>query len=121
MSMASEFKEFIMRGNVVDLAVGVIIGGAFGKIVSSLVDSIIMPIVGVLTGGINFSNLSLQIADDAPNTFDRVRPNPLGNKKGYDPYDSGKLGKPSKPQQKDLRKLGDWLKLKKQGDGKKDE
>jgi hypothetical protein len=65
-------------------------------------------------------NPSLEIADDAPNTFDRVRPNPLGNKKGYDPYDSGKLGRPSKPQPKDLRKLGDWLKLKKQADGNKD-
>lgn len=62
MSFVSEFKEFAMRGNVVDLAVGVVIGGAFGKIVSSLVDSIIMPVVGVLTGGVNFSTLAVAIA-----------------------------------------------------------
>ena len=62
MSLASEFKEFAMRGNVIDLAVGVVIGGAFGKIVSSLVDAIIMPVVGVLTGGVNFSTLAIAIA-----------------------------------------------------------
>ena len=62
MSLASEFKEFAMRGNVIDLAVGVVIGGAFGKIVSSLVDAIIMPVVGVLTGGVNFSTLAVAIA-----------------------------------------------------------
>jgi len=61
MSLASEFKEFAMRGNVIDLAVGVVIGGAFGKIVSSLVDAIIMPVVGVLTGGVNFSTLAIAI------------------------------------------------------------
>jgi large conductance mechanosensitive channel len=61
MSLASEFKEFAMRGNVIDLAVGVVIGGAFGKIVSSLVDAIIMPVVGVLTGGVNFSTLAVAI------------------------------------------------------------
>jgi large conductance mechanosensitive channel len=61
MSLAAEFKEFAMRGNVVDLAVGVVIGGAFGKIVSSLVDAIIMPVVGVLTGGVNFSTLAIAI------------------------------------------------------------
>ena len=59
MSMASEFKEFIMRGNVVDLAVGVIIGAAFGKIVTSLVDQIIMPPVGLVTGGVDFSQLKV--------------------------------------------------------------
>ena len=53
-----EFKAFAMRGNVMDLAIAVVIGGAFGKIVSSLVDDIIMPVVGVLTGGIDFSNLA---------------------------------------------------------------
>ncbi len=52
-----EFKDFINRGNVMDLAVAVIIGGAFGKIVTSLVDDIVMPIIGILTGGVNFSNL----------------------------------------------------------------
>ena len=59
--MIKEFKTFISRGNVVDLAVGVIIGGAFGKIVTSLVDNIIMPLVGVVIGGIDFSNLVLKI------------------------------------------------------------
>jgi len=56
MSFIKEFKEFAVKGNVVDMAVGVIIGGAFGKIVSSLVNDIIMPLVGVATGGINFSD-----------------------------------------------------------------
>ena len=54
---AEEFKAFVMRGNVVDLAVAVIIGGAFGKITTSLVDDIFMPLLGVITGGINFSGL----------------------------------------------------------------
>ena len=57
MSMGSEFKEFIMKGNVMDLAVGVIIGGAFGKIVDSLVNDIIMPIVGKVIGNVDFSNM----------------------------------------------------------------
>jgi len=65
MSLATEFKEFAMRGNVIDLAVGVVIGGAFGKIVSSLVDAIIMPVVGVLTGGVNFTTLAVTIATSA--------------------------------------------------------
>ena len=59
--MLKEFKKFISRGNVVDLAVGVVVGGAFSKIVSSLVDNIIMPIVGIIIGGIDFTNLSLTI------------------------------------------------------------
>ena len=59
----SEFKEFIMQGNVVDLAVGVIVGGAFGKIVTSLVDDILMPIIGIIIGGIDFTNLSITVAD----------------------------------------------------------
>lgn len=57
----SEFKEFAMKGNVVDMAVGVIIGAAFGKIVTSLVNDIIMPVIGVLTGGTNFSDYKLVI------------------------------------------------------------
>jgi len=61
MSLAAEFKEFAMRGNVIDLAVGVVIGGAFGKIVSSMVDAVIMPVVGILTGGVNFATLALTI------------------------------------------------------------
>lgn len=61
--LLEEFKEFIMRGNVLDMAVGVIIGGAFGKIVTSLVNDILMPAVGVLIGGHDFSSLSIQIKD----------------------------------------------------------
>ena len=57
MGMLKEFKEFAMRGNVVDLAVGVVIGAAFGKIVTSLVDQIIMPPIGLLTGGVDFSQM----------------------------------------------------------------
>lgn len=56
-----EFKEFAMKGNVVDMAVGVIIGAAFGKIVTSLVNDIIMPVIGVLTGGVNFSDKAWEI------------------------------------------------------------
>jgi large conductance mechanosensitive channel len=56
MGMMSEFKEFIAKGNVVDLAVGVVIGAAFGKIVSSLVDGVIMPVIGLITGGVNVSD-----------------------------------------------------------------
>ena len=58
-----EFKQFISRGNVLDLAIGVVIGGAFGKIVTSLVDNIIMPLVGLAIGGIDFSGLSVKIKD----------------------------------------------------------
>lgn len=63
MGILKEFKAFAMRGNVMDMAVGVIIGGAFGKIVSSLVDDIFMPIIGVLTGGIDFSKVSIMVGD----------------------------------------------------------
>ena len=59
--MLKEFREFAIRGNVVDLAVAVIIGGAFGKIVSSLVDNIIMPLVGLLIGGVDFKNLAITV------------------------------------------------------------
>ncbi len=61
--MLEEFKTFIARGNVVDLAVGVIMGSAFGKIVTSLVDNILMPLIGLATGGINFSSLSFKFRD----------------------------------------------------------
>ena len=64
MSMMSEFKAFAMRGNVIDLAVGVVIGGAFGKIVSSLVDSIIMPVVGALTRGVDLSELAANLGTE---------------------------------------------------------
>jgi len=63
MSFLKEFKEFAMRGNVVDLAVGVVIGAAFGTIVSSLVDDLIMPLVGAATGGLDFSNYFLPLSD----------------------------------------------------------
>ena len=56
-SFKQEFKEFALRGNVMDMAVGIIIGGAFGKIVSSLVDDILMPLIGLITGGVNFTEL----------------------------------------------------------------
>lgn len=59
--MLKEFKQFISRGNVMDMAVGVIIGGAFGKIVSSLVNDVLMPLIGKLTGGIDFSNLFVSL------------------------------------------------------------
>lgn len=62
MSIASEFKEFAVKGNVVDLAVGVIIGGAFGKIVSSLVSDIIMPMVGAIFGNLDFSQMFITLA-----------------------------------------------------------
>jgi hypothetical protein len=64
---------------------------------------------------------ALSIADDAPTPFETVRANPLGTKKGYDPYDSGRLGRKPEPQKKDLRKLSEWLKLKKQAESNKDE
>ena len=63
MSMMKEFKAFAMRGNVVDLAVAVIIGGAFGKIVASVVADVVMPIVGLLLGGVNFTGLSITVGD----------------------------------------------------------
>jgi len=59
--MLNEFKAFIMRGNVMDLAVGVIIGGAFGKIVTSLVNDVLMPFIGVISGGVDFTSLRLKI------------------------------------------------------------
>jgi len=70
MSMLQEFKTFAMRGNVIDLAVGVVIGAAFGKIVSSLVDQVIMPPIGLATGGVDFSHLKwvLKPADPASKT-----------------------------------------------------
>lgn len=63
MSFIQDFKAFAMKGNVIDMAVGVIIGGAFGKIVSSLVNDMIMPLVGLLTGGVNFTELKATLHD----------------------------------------------------------
>ena len=68
MSMLKEFKEFAMRGNVVDLAVGVVIGAAFGKIVTSIVNDILMPPIGKAMGGVNFSDLFINL-DSAKGTF----------------------------------------------------
>lgn len=68
----SDFKDFAMRGNVIDMAVGVIVGGAFGKIVTSLVDDIIMPAVGVATGGMDFKNLKYVIKDGDPSALDEA-------------------------------------------------
>lgn len=74
--LLQEFKEFAMRGNVVDMAIGVIVGGAFGKIVTSLVNDVIMPPIGVLTGGVDFTNLKYIIQQAAvdPLTQELVTP-----------------------------------------------
>ena len=66
MGFLSEFKEFAVKGNVIDLAVGVIIGGAFGKIVDSIVNDLIMPLVGQVVGGLDFSNYYIPLAKQAP-------------------------------------------------------
>ena len=63
MKGVNEFKTFISRGNVVDMAVGVIVGGAFGKIVTSLVNDVLMPLIGTIMGGVNFSSLSIKIKE----------------------------------------------------------
>jgi large conductance mechanosensitive channel len=72
MSLIREFKTFAMRGNVLDMAVGIIIGGAFGKIVSSIVNDIIMPPIGVLVGGVAFTDLKLTIKDAIPVQLDEA-------------------------------------------------
>ena len=63
--IGSEFKAFIMRGNIADMAIGVVMGTAFGKIVSSVVSDLIMPVVGIISGGIDFSQLKLTVGDTA--------------------------------------------------------
>ncbi len=68
--MLKEFKEFAFKGNVIDLAVGVIIGGAFGKIVASLVNDVLMPIIGIMLGGINFTNLKFVITPASENVVE---------------------------------------------------
>lgn len=76
MGIASEFKEFAVKGNVMDLAVGVIIGAAFGKIVDSLVNDLVMPVIGRLVGGLDFSNYFFALKDIPPNipqTLDAVK------------------------------------------------
>lgn len=74
MSLIKEFKEFAVKGNVIDMAVGIIIGGAFGKIVSSLVSDVVMPPIGVLLGGVDFSKLSITVKE-ATDTAEAVRIN----------------------------------------------
>jgi large conductance mechanosensitive channel len=69
MSMLSEFKEFALKGNVMDLAVGVIIGGAFGKIVDSLVGDVIMPMIGKIVGGLDFSNYFIPLSGQTATTL----------------------------------------------------
>jgi large conductance mechanosensitive channel len=69
MSVLSEFREFAVKGNVIDLAVGVIIGGAFGKIVDSLVNDLIMPVIGAATGGLDFSNYFIPLAHQTATTL----------------------------------------------------
>lgn len=72
--MLKEFKAFAMRGNVMDMAVGIVIGGAFGKIVSSFVKDLIMPLVGMLTGGADFSNKFIQLSgDQAFDTLEKAK------------------------------------------------
>jgi large conductance mechanosensitive channel len=73
MSVVSEFREFAVKGNVIDLAVGVIIGGAFGKIVDSLVGDIIMPLVGMVVGGLDFSNYFIPLAGQTAATLAEAR------------------------------------------------
>ena len=68
MGFIKEFKEFAMKGNVMDMAVGVIIGGAFGKIVTSLVSDVLMPLIGKLTGGINFTDLFVNLGEGSYKT-----------------------------------------------------
>lgn len=69
MGLVQEFKEFAVKGNVMDMAIGVIVGGAFGKIVSSLVDDVIMPPIGKLLGGVSFSDLFLSLGDKTASTL----------------------------------------------------
>ena len=73
MGFISEFKEFAMKGNVMDMAVGVIIGGAFGKIVSSLVNDVLMPLIGKATGGVSFTDLFVNLGDGEYKTLAEVQ------------------------------------------------
>lgn len=74
MKIIEEFKQFAMRGNVMDMAVGIIIGGAFGKIVSSFVADVIMPPIGLLIGGVNFTDLKVTLKDAILNMEEVVKP-----------------------------------------------
>jgi large conductance mechanosensitive channel len=79
MGMIKEFKEFAMRGNVVDMAVGIIIGGAFGKIVSSMVNDVIMPPIGAMLGGVDFSSLAIKVKEAGVNAAGKETPAVLIN------------------------------------------
>ena len=83
MGFIKEFKEFAMKGNVMDMAVGVIIGGAFGKIVSSLVDDIIMPLVGQLLGNADFTNLYIPLSDKITDGLSLEKARELGSVFAY--------------------------------------
>jgi len=74
MGMIKEFKEFAMRGNVVDMAVGIIIGGAFGKIVTSMVNDVLMPPIGVLLGGVDFASLAIKVKDATVDAAGKTTP-----------------------------------------------
>ena len=81
MSFMKEFREFAVKGNVIDLAVGVIIGGAFGKIVDSIVNDLIMPIVGLIFGKLDFSNLFValgNVPEGTPHTLEAIRKKQAG-------------------------------------------
>ncbi|MDO8941885.1 MAG: large conductance mechanosensitive channel protein MscL [Desulfobacterales bacterium] len=71
--MINEFKQFIMRGNVLDMAVGIIIGGAFGKIVASMVSDVLMPVIGLILGKINFSNLFFDLSGTKPASVEAAK------------------------------------------------
>ncbi len=70
MKILKEFKEFAVKGNLIDFAIGVVVGGAFGKVTSSFVDGIVMPFVGKIIGGVNFSDLQYKIQDNTKPVFD---------------------------------------------------
>mgnify|MGYP000890138367 FL=1 len=74
MKMVTEFKQFAMRGNVVDMAVGIIIGGAFGKIVSSFVSDVLMPPIGLLLGGVNFTDLRVTLKEAVVDAGETIVP-----------------------------------------------
>ncbi len=73
--MLKEFREFALKGNMVDLAIGVIIGAAFGGLVQSIVNDILMPIIGLITGGIDFSQMFIQLSGESAATLERAREN----------------------------------------------
>ncbi|AQX27521.1 MULTISPECIES: large conductance mechanosensitive channel protein MscL [unclassified Bartonella] len=71
--MLKEFKEFALKGNMIDLAIGVIIGGAFGGLINSIVNDIFMPVIGLITGGIDFSNMFIQLAGEKKATLNAAK------------------------------------------------